>query len=238
MRSVSAPDESLREALCAWLEGADASPTPGQSIAAAEAWTALAEPLLEGLDAATLAVALSETMPVDGRDAILAHPFAGAQMEAAEDFLTLATAAAPRGLVEAARRLLDPGSNVATLPRRTTSAQPQTFRLRAAASARPDQAVLCKSDSGIWMLEVFVARHSEEGASASLLLSVDPDYRASYEGLRAKVFVTVEGVERILAEADVRNGELYSGISLEGLDLYARDAISVVFAPAPDDNAS
>lgn len=234
---LSAPNEGLAEDLCAWLEGQDNAPTPRQGLALSEAWAALMEPASEGLDAAALAVARSELISTAARDALIAEPCAGAQLDSAEEFLALAIDPAPPHMHEAALRLLGVGSNVVPLRRASGPAHAQTFRLRAAASANQDQAILCKSDSGIWTLEVFVARRDDGGENASLLLSVDPDYRVTYEGLRAKVFVTVEGGERVLAEADVRDGELYAGISLDGLDLYTRDAISVVFAPASNDDA-
>jgi hypothetical protein len=44
------------------------------------------------------------------------------------------------------------------------------------------------------------------------------------------VFVKLGEDERVLAEEIVRKGEIYTAISLLGLDLHSRDAINVTFA--------
>jgi hypothetical protein len=58
---------------------------------------------------------------------------------------------------------------------------------------------------------------------------VHPDHRPSYEGLTARVFVMIGNEERVLAETTIRDGEIYTGVALRGLDLWTRDAVNVVF---------
>ena len=135
---------------------------------------------------------------------------------------SLSAETAPRDLVEAlaARR---PNAPVRPL------LPVETFTLLAAASDSGSRAVLCRSQSGIWTLEVFVAPN--DAGKGYLLLSVHPDHRATYEGRRARVFVTLGNEERVLAEDTVRDCEVYADISLAGLDLHSRDAINVMFGP-------
>jgi hypothetical protein len=138
---------------------------------------------------------------------------------------------APADLVEAEiRRWSENGATVVPLAARTRSgAAPLTerFMLLAAASETGKQAVFCRSQSGIWTLEVFVTPGDAD--KGFLLLSVHPDHRATYEGRAARVFVKLGEDERVLAEAVVREGEIYTPISLAGLDLRSRDAINVTF---------
>ena len=121
-------------------------------------------------------------------------------------------------------------SVVAFNARARSSAAPLTesFMLLAAASETGNKAVLCRSQSGIWTLEVFVS--PDDANKGYLLLSVHPDHRATYEGRTGRVFVKLGENERVLAEEVVRKGEIYTAISLAGLDLHARDAINVTFA--------
>jgi hypothetical protein len=108
----------------------------------------------------------------------------------------------------------------------------ERFSLLAASSGKNDQSLLCVSHSGLWTLEIFVGKTpaGQPAERGQVLLSVHPDHRGTYEGRRARVFVhTTEG-ERVLAEAIVRNGELFADISLAGLDLHQRDAVNVVFS--------
>jgi hypothetical protein len=122
-------------------------------------------------------------------------------------------------------------ANVVPLAARARSdAAPLTerFMLLAAASETGNKAVLCRSQSGIWTLEVFVS--SDDADKGYLLLSVHPDHRATYEGRAGRVFVKLGENERVLAEEVVRKGEIYTTVSLAGLDLHARDAINVTFA--------
>lgn len=115
----------------------------------------------------------------------------------------------------------------------------ESFQLLAAASGTDDQAVLCRSQSGLWTLEIFVGKSEQDQAAAQgyLLLTVDADHRATYEGRAARVFVMIGNEERVLAEAAVRDGEVYAPVSLAGLDLWARDAVNVVFGPDRDASA-
>lgn len=108
-----------------------------------------------------------------------------------------------------------------------------SFQLLAAAGGADHPAVLCRSQSGLWTLEVFVgtSKQDEEAGRGYLLLAVHPDHRATYEGRSARVFVMIGNEERVLAEAPVRDGEVYAAISLSGLDLWTRDAVNVVFSP-------
>lgn len=107
-----------------------------------------------------------------------------------------------------------------------------SFELLAAASGADHPAILCRSQSGLWTLEVFVgtSERDRKTGQGSLLLTVHPEHRATYEGRIARVFVMIGNEERILAEAPVRDGEVYAAISLSGLDLWTRDAVNVVFS--------
>lgn len=119
----------------------------------------------------------------------------------------------------------------------------ELFALRAAASPEEHQALVCTSRSGLWTLEIFVGQSPEDQAAGrgQLLLGVHPDHRPTYEGRTARIFIASDdgkgegggkgGGERVLAEAVVRNGELYADIMLTGLDLHRRDAVNVVFGP-------
>jgi len=141
---------------------------------------------------------------------------------------SLAIESAPRELVEAA--LAHSPDNV-TLLRPRRSLPVERFLLLAAASETGSKAVLCRSQSGIWTLEIFVAPDDKE--KGYLLLSVHPDHRDTYEGRSAKVFIQIGDDERVLAEESVREGEIYAPVSLAGLDLQRRDAVSVMFGPPP-----
>ncbi|HLQ90880.1 MAG TPA: hypothetical protein VK148_12675 [Xanthobacteraceae bacterium] len=108
----------------------------------------------------------------------------------------------------------------------------ERFSLLAASSEKNDQSLLCVSQSGLWTLEIFVGK-APEGQPAErgqVLLSVHPDHRATYEGRQARIFVHAQDGERVLAEAIVRDGELFADVSLAGLDLHRRDAVNVVFS--------
>jgi len=111
----------------------------------------------------------------------------------------------------------------------------ESFELLAAASESGSHAILCCSQSGLWTLEVFDGRSERDQKSGRgyLLLTVHPDHSATYEGRAARVFVKFENEERVLAEEVVRNGEIYAEITLTGLDLRTKDAVNVVFGPAP-----
>ena len=111
----------------------------------------------------------------------------------------------------------------------------ELFHLSAAASRTEDQAIRCRSESGRWALELIVgtSAQDEREERGHLRLTVQPDHRATYEGLEARVFVTIGNAERVeervLAEAAIRDGEINSGFSLRGLDRWTRDVIRVVF---------
>jgi len=141
---------------------------------------------------------------------------------------------APADLVDAEIRLWNDSGSMATVvplaarARSTAAPLTESFMLLAAASDTGNKAVFCRSQSGIWTLEVFVA--PDDADKGYLLLSVHPDHRATYEGRMGRVFVKLGEDERVLAEAAVRKGEIYTAISLAGLDLHARDAINVTFA--------
>jgi hypothetical protein len=108
-----------------------------------------------------------------------------------------------------------------------------SFLPLAAASGADHGAILCRSQSGLWTLEIFVRKSGQDrsGEQGYLLLAVHDDHRLTYEGRNARVFVKIGDEERVLAEEIVRDGEIYATISLTGLDLWARDAINVVFGP-------
>ena len=120
---------------------------------------------------------------------------------------------------------------VSGTPRPTSS---ETFLLLAAAGAS-DKAILCRSQSGLWTLEVFVGQSARdrEAERGYLLLSVHADHRATYEGRIARIFVKNGDEERTLAEETVRDGEVYAEISLKGLELRTRDAVNATFGPPP-----
>ncbi len=111
-----------------------------------------------------------------------------------------------------------------------------SFLLLAAAGASDSKAILCHSQSGLWTLEVFVGQspRDRELERGYLLLSVQADHRATYEGRMARIFVKDGDSERILAEDIVHDGELYAEISLKGLQLRTRDAVNVIFGARPD----
>jgi hypothetical protein len=113
-----------------------------------------------------------------------------------------------------------------------------SFELPAAASGTDHRTILCLSQSGLWTLEVLVgtAAEDEREGRGYLRLTVHPDHRATYDGLTARAFVTIGGEERVLAAATIRDGGIYTDISLRGIDLWRRDAVNVAFTrgqPAP-----
>jgi hypothetical protein len=109
------------------------------------------------------------------------------------------------------------------------------FLLRAAAGGSAALALVCKSECGLWTLEIFVGTSVQDRAEerGSLLLAVHPENRAPYEGCTASVLVGDVGSERLLAEGMILDGELYSEISLAGLDLQRHDKVWVRFGPKP-----
>ena len=92
----------------------------------------------------------------------------------------------------------------------------------------------CRSQSGIWTLELFVdeARPQSPSQRAHLLLTVHVEHQAGYEGLMARVYVGSSEDTRVLIEQVVHNGEIFAEFELRDLDFWTRDAVSVVFEPA------
>jgi hypothetical protein len=106
-----------------------------------------------------------------------------------------------------------------------------SFHLLAAATDEDPRAILCRSRSGLLMLEIFVGKSEQDQAErlGHLLLTVHPDHRVAYEGRMARMFVVIGDEQRVLAEDAVRGGEVYSAISLAETDLWGGDAVNVVF---------
>ena len=209
-------------------------------------------PLAPGVAPATLAAHLDGALDAAAREALIAHLAASAparrDAEAAIALLEAiaapgAAAPAPPDLLAAAIAAANdtandtaaPAADILPLRRRPAPPPAERFLLLAAASGQEGQPVLCRSQSGLWTLEIFLAAEPSARAEGrgELLLTVDPDHRATYEGRRARVFVTLAGEERVLAEAVVREGEVFAPVALAGLDLFTRDAVSVTFGPAP-----
>lgn len=124
--------------------------------------------------------------------------------------------------------------NVVPFARRAAPAE--IFLPLAAASEGGGNALLCRSQSGLWTLQVFVGRSAEDQQAQRgyLILKVNPEHRQSYEGLIARVFVKSGASERVLSESPIRDGELYAPVSLAGLDLQTKDAVNIVFGDPPD----
>lgn len=200
----------------------------------AELWARLddansSESLSPGLMAAYLDGALDDAARTDVMRRLAAAPAEMLDTLAGLHYLNgLATEAAPRDLVEeSVARALEK----VTALRLRAPASIERFLLLAAASERYEMAILCRSQSGIWTLEIFVA--TDEPETGYLLLSVHPDHRETYEGRTARVFTQIGNEERVLADEIVRNGEIYTPVSLAGLDLRTRDAINVTFGSPP-----
>jgi hypothetical protein len=188
------------------------------------------------LDASRLAVWIAGGVSPEEAEANLTAPMSLARLAVARDFLEAASqmVEAPSQALSAVLRARLRGADVVAL-RRPSPASPavntDTFLLLAAASDVDDPTIVCRSQSGLWTLEVFTGQSPEDRAvgRGSLLLRVHGEHAAGYEGRSTKIFVMIDGAERILAEDVVRGGELYAPVSLKGLDLRRRDAVSVVF---------
>jgi hypothetical protein len=180
-------------------------------------------------------------LDADEAIALLATAEGRAGAEAAIDFagaIKAEVSAPPAHLAASARALLaQDGANVIPLrrPMARVLPPPETFQLLAAASATEDQAIVCHSATGLWTLQTFPGMSAADRAASrgTLLVTVNPEHAASYEGLKLRAFVVVDGAERVLAEDIVRDGSVFAEISLAGLDLRNRDPVSVVFS-APD----
>lgn len=192
-----------------------------------------------GLDAAGLAVWMAERIRPEEAEANLKSPMALARLAAAADFLETTgqvTDAPSLALSTALRTRLKEAKVIAWRrpPPNPAPANSDTFLLLAAASEADDPTIVCRSQSGLWTLEVFTGQSPDDrmAGRGSLLLSVHADHAVGYEGRRARIFVMIEGAERTLAEDFVRGGELFAPVSLLGLDLRRRDAVNVVFDSA------
>lgn len=144
---------------------------------------------------------------------------------------------APEDVVQEACSALERARGVRVLrshaPRRSLPA-PESFLPLVASSHDERRPLCCRSQSGIWMIEVFIgdARQEPHVRCAHLLLTVQADHRTRYEGLTARVYVGSGENKRALAEQVVRNGEIFAEFELRDLDFWTRDAVSVVFEPA------
>ena len=215
----------------------------------ARALAGLDEPSASAADPASLAALVEGGLTADEADLLLARADDRARAEAAADFLDEVAARSgqpPASLMQAARDLLGPppvrpSADVVQLRAAPPAPPPiaandvEVFQLLAAATQSDDASIVCRSQSGIWTLEVFSGQSPDdrEAGRGVLLLSVHPEHQASYERRAARVFVIDAGAERVLAEGRIEAGELYADIVLTGLDLRRRDAINVVFGPAP-----
>jgi hypothetical protein len=103
------------------------------------------------------------------------------------------------------------------------------FLFEAAATGEIAQAIVSHSECGLWTLEIFVGTSSGDRAEqrGSLLLTTRGQNRAAYEGCAASIYV---GVGEFLAAGVIVNSELFSEISLKGLDLQKTGKIWVRFA--------
>ena len=229
--------------LNALIAGADVSDDSEVLAAALEAALAASDgDASSPLTLATLAALADGRLGAKQAEQLLATAEGRAAAEAAIDFIgggVRAEAAAPPAHLAASGRALlaSEGANVVPLRRGPARITPpsEAFQLLAAASASDDQAIVCHSATGLWTLQTFPGMSAADRAAGrgTLLVTVDPEHAASYEGLKLRAFVVVDGAERVLAEDIVRDGSVFAEISLAGLDLRNRDPVSVVFS-APD----
>jgi hypothetical protein len=110
---------------------------------------------------------------------------------------------------------------------------PVVLHLLAAAGGDETPCFKVFSPSGHWELGIYRGMSDEDRAAQCgfLLLRVNPEFRENYEGRIARIFVSTANDERVLAEEEIRDGELYVDISFAGLDLERRDAVNVIFKP-------
>jgi hypothetical protein len=110
---------------------------------------------------------------------------------------------------------------------------PVVLHLLAAAGGDETPCFKVFSPSGHWELGIYRGLSDDDKAAQRgfLLLRVNPEFRESYEGRIARIFVATAEDERVLAEGEIRDGELYVDVSFAGLDLERRDAVNVVFKP-------
>ncbi len=209
-------DGTLAAALELVLDAAD-SHTPSDAGAAALA--ALVDGGLHAGDALALL-----RVPADRARAEAALAFA----EACRSLKS----GAPAHLLAAARdKLTAGGARIIPLQRPAAGRCPhtQTFALLAAASDGEDQAIVWHSEGGEWSLATYPGISAADKAAhrGTLLLSINPEYGSTYEGLHARIFVSVDGEKRVLAEGDVQGLTVFVHISFQGLDMRSRHALSV-----------
>jgi hypothetical protein len=110
---------------------------------------------------------------------------------------------------------------------------PVVLHLLAAAGGDETPSFKVFSPSGHWELGIYRGVSEDDSAAQRgfLLLRVNPEFRESYEGRIVRIFVSTADEERVLAQGEIRDGELYVDISFAGLDLERRDAVNVVFKP-------
>ena len=106
--------------------------------------------------------------------------------------------------------------------------------LLAAASGDGTPCFRLRSPSGHWEIGIYRGISAEDQAAERgfLLLRVNPEFLATYEGRVARIYVNAPEAadgERVLAESEIQEGELYVDVCFAGLDLERRDAINVVF---------
>jgi len=160
--------------------------------------------------------------------------------EAAVEFLTEARvhqSAPPTHLVDEARRALSAREGqVVRLPPRRALPPLQTYPLLAAASEDDGQAIVWHGEGGHWSLGTYpgMSKADRERQRGTLLLSINPEFAAAYEGLTARVTVMVDGIQRLLAEGVVVDGSLFAHVSFAGLDVRSRNALSVEWLDASD----
>ena len=104
-----------------------------------------------------------------------------------------------------------------------------TVWLMAAATESHDFSVVYQSERGIYAVEIFRGASQEDvlAQRGYVLIKVNAEYRAAYEGRRLSVSTRSDAGERPLAEAIVEDGEMYAEISLADLDTKRRDPISI-----------
>ncbi len=236
----------LEQILTALMKGgapADATQSPAIQRLAAGLQAALDEADMPTDAAAEVLAALADgRLDAEAAAGLAKTPAGRAVVEATLAFMEhhkTELVAPPSHLAALARaRLMGAETNVVPLRRPAARAlpPPETFRLLAAASGSEDQAIVCHSTTGLWTLQTFPGLSAADRAAgrASLLVTVNAEHAASYEGLKLRAFVTVGGQERVLAEDIVRDGSVFAEISLAGLDLRNRDPVSVIFSAADD----
>ncbi len=108
----------------------------------------------------------------------------------------------------------------------------EIFRLRAAASPSLAGGFSCISQSGMLRLDFLAERNSGNPPQrGQILLCVLVDREGTFEKSAAKIFISTESGERLLAESIVRDSKLLANIEMTDVDLTRIDAIRIVFCP-------